>query len=107
MRTIGSLIILLLAYVMAWGPAPAIAKDEAAIEQLQISCQPMTNSELEQVSGKNTNVVLQDDEVVMQPQPQVVQRTQYTGSNLQFQSNEYNRVGSPVTIVHIVQRNEG
>jgi len=107
MRTIWLLIILLLALVMAWGPGPAIAQDEAAGEQLQKSCQPMTNTELEQVSGKNTNVVLQDDDVVVQPQPQIVSRTQFTESTYQLQRNGHNRVGFPVTNLHIVQRNQG
>ena len=48
MRTIGLVVIVLLAFGMAWGPTPAIAKDETAIDQ----CQTLTDTELEQVRGK-------------------------------------------------------
>lgn len=106
MRTVWWLIILLLAFGMKWGGAPAIAEDGTAMEQLQKTCQPMTNYELKQVRGKNTNIVLQDDAAVA-PQLYSVQRTESIESNIQFQRNEHNHFLIPITNLHISQRNEG
>jgi hypothetical protein len=48
MRVIGLLIIMLLAFGMAWGPTPAIAQDDVVFQQLE----PITNTDLAQVRGK-------------------------------------------------------
>lgn len=54
MRTTVLLVIVLLTMGLAWGPAPVVAGDKAVM-QLPQSCQPVTDAELAQLSGKQGN----------------------------------------------------
>ena len=64
MRVIGLLVIMLLVFGMAWGPAPAIAQDDVVFQQLE----PITNTELAQVRGKLLTQAILLVTPVMQPE---------------------------------------
>lgn len=52
MRTAVVLVILLLTIGLAWGPAPALAEGKAVNQPLPLTCQPVSDAELTQISGK-------------------------------------------------------
>ena len=53
MRTLVILVILLLTLGLGWGSVPAMAEGNAEIQQMPLSCQPLTDAELAQFSGMN------------------------------------------------------
>jgi len=52
MKTTALLVILLLALGVSLAPAPALAADQAVIQALPETCQPVSETELSQLNGK-------------------------------------------------------